>query len=149
MTPSEWLRDAVLHLAGWEAQHAQLDRDRAALPSDAERDVMRATGQRGVADQLDAAERGMADAMRDLDAQVRRTVADVSATVPAMTDADRAQARKLLTPLAAELGRARWALSLLEGPRAARSGLRAARAAGKVLPIWLLMVALAAVARGR
>lgn len=126
MTPAEWLLDALAHVADWNAQHASLDEYRASLPSDEAREALRLSGSSQLADQLDGLERGVADVMRDLDGQVKRTVADVRATVAAMSDADRAEARPKLRAWGHPL--AVWALELLDAPRAARASLASPRA---------------------
>lgn len=126
MTPAEWLLDALAHVIAWNGKHASLDRQRAALPSDEAREAQRVLGFSQAADQYDAIERGLADVMRELDAQVERTMRDVRDTIANMTDRDRAEARPKLRAWGHPL--ALWALELLDAPRAARSSLTAPRA---------------------
>ena len=111
MTPTEWIVDAVNQLRAWETKHATLDRERAKLPSTEDLAALRATGQNQAANMYSDMEHGIADVMRELDAQVKRTVQDVIVTAQAFDDADRAPAADALRELGH--GRANWAAALL------------------------------------
>jgi len=145
MTPAEWLADAVVQMTKWEAVHKSLDEARAALPSDADREIMRASGNRNLADQMDAAERGFADEMRGLDAQVKRTTVDVQRTVSAMSRADLASSRAALRGLPQDLPRVIWATSLVDERAKAQVATKQLSLADRnevLFPAWLVVAAL-------